>query len=69
MFGTKNQAVIQEKEEKIEELEREIAKLKDDLKVSNDELEAVNTSTHLGIWKCYYDENGDQTVIYTDEFR
>ena len=69
MFGTTNQAVIQEKEEKIEELEREIAKLKDDLKVSNDELEAVNTSTHLGIWKCYYDENGDQTVIYTDEFR
>ncbi len=69
MFGTKNQAVIQEKEEKIEELEREIAKLKEEVKVGTDELEAVNTSTHLGIWKCYYDENGDQTVIYTDEFR
>ncbi len=34
------------------------------------EPEAVNASTHLGIWKCHYDENGNQkSVHYTEEFR
>ena len=43
MFGTKNQAVIQEKEEKIEELEREIAKLKD--AIAKDDTEAMKKGT------------------------
>ncbi|MBR5420017.1 MAG: PAS domain-containing protein [Lachnospiraceae bacterium] len=68
MFGRKEAAA--ENESRIRELEQEIADLKARLENSETELEAVNTSTHLGIWKCYYDEKGNQkSVLYTDEFR
>ncbi|MBR5361368.1 MAG: PAS domain-containing protein [Lachnospiraceae bacterium] len=69
MFGKKNDVRHRETDSRIEALEKENAELKKKLKVSETELEAVNTSTHLGIWKCFYDEEGNQTVIYTDEFR
>lgn len=69
MFNTKSKAKEQEMADQIEAQSREIEELKRKLEISETELEAVNTSTHLGIWKCYYDENGDQSVIYTDEFR
>ena len=69
MFGKK--AIVSDKgnESRVAELEKQIADLKTKLEVSETELEAVNTSTHLGIWKCFYDEEGNQEVIYTDEFR
>lgn len=48
----------------------EIEELRELLACSRAELESVNTSTHLGIWKSFYDESGNQTgVIYTEEFR
>ena len=39
----------------IAEKDQEIARLNKLLEESRTELEAVNTSTHLGIWKCFYD--------------
>ncbi len=55
---------------RIAELEQEIADLNEQITIGRNELEAVNTSTHLGIWKCFYDENFNQTsVIFSDEFR
>ncbi|MCR5788772.1 MAG: PAS domain-containing protein [Lachnospiraceae bacterium] len=69
MFNGKNKAKEQELTAQIEAQKKEIEELYRKLEISETELEAVNTSTHLGIWKCYYDENGDQSVIYTDEFR
>ena len=51
-------------------LEQEIARLREELENSRIELEAVNNSTHLGIWKCYFDEAGNQQAVeYSDEFR
>ncbi len=70
MFGKMNSAQEQEMLAKIAQLEKENAEIKEKLKDSETELEAVNTSTHLGIWKCLYDENGQQLgAVYTDEFR
>ena len=70
MFGIKNTALIEEKDARIAELEKEIEKLKEQVKMGDTELEAVNVSTHLGIWKCHYDEAGNQaSVEYSDEFR
>lgn len=69
MFGKKKNLKQQDTDMRIEALEKENAELKKMLEVSENELEAVNTSTHLGIWKSYYDEEGNQTVVYSDEFR
>ena len=70
MFGKKKEAATNEKDVRITELEQEIAALREKLEVSETELEAVNTSTHLGIWKCFFDEKGNQeAVVYSDEFR
>ncbi len=55
---------------RIAELEQEIADLNEQVTIGRNELEAVNTSSHLGIWKCFFDEAGNQqNVVYTDEFR
>ncbi len=70
MFGKANKANNQEASSEIELLKKENAELREKLRSSETELEAVNTSTHLGIWKCFYNEDGSQgSVIYTDEFR
>ncbi len=69
MFGRKNVSQTSEFELKNAALEKEIAELKEKLKNSEAELEAVNTSTHLGIWKSFYAEDGTQTAEYSDEFR
>ena len=69
MFGKKMESKQLKTDTIIEALEKENAELKKKLETSKTELEAVNISTHLGIWKCYYDEEGNQSVIYTDEFR
>ncbi len=69
MFGRGN-AINGEAEERVEELQKEIEALKARLKDSETELEAVNNSTHLGIWKCFFDERGERSgVYYSDEFR
>ncbi len=69
MFGKNAVNPAKGDESRVAELEKQIADLKAKLEVSETELEAVNTSTHLGIWKCFYDEEGNQEVLYTDEFR
>ena len=70
MFGKKGNVNRNDMTETVSALEEEVALLKKELEESRTELEAVNTSTHLGIWKCFYNEDGTQKgVIYTDEFR
>ena len=69
MFGRKSVATVSGNDFRVEELEKQVAELKAQLDDSRTELEAVNNSTHLGIWKSIYDRDGGQTVIYTDEFR
>ena len=69
MFGRKSVATVSGNDSRVEELEKQVAELKAQLDDSRTELEAVNNSTHLGIWKSIYDRDGGQTVIYTDEFR
>lgn len=70
MFGKKANQREQEYNDRIAELEEQIEELTWQLNDSREELESVNTSTHLGIWKCFYDEKGRQAdVVYTDEFR
>ncbi|MCR5655260.1 MAG: PAS domain-containing protein, partial [Lachnospiraceae bacterium] len=70
MFGKKQVTKTQEQDNRVAELEARIRELKDQLYDSKEELEAVNTSTHLGIWKCFYDNEGNQQAVeYSDEFR
>jgi PAS domain S-box-containing protein len=69
MFGRKKEN-HQELSATIHRLEQECEELKARVTLAEAELEAVNNSTHLGIWKCYYDEEGNQTgVVFSDEFR
>ncbi len=68
MFGIKN-AAVDNRDTRIAELENQVAELKSLLEDSKTELESVNNSTHLGIWKSIYDREGNQTVVYSDEFR
>ena len=70
MFNQKRNEREKEIAALIEEKDREISELKKKLENSEIELEAVNTSTHLGIWKCFYDEEGNQSAaVFSDEFR
>ena len=69
-FGMKYKEEQNELNEKIAKLEEDVKSLQKKLARSEEELNLVNTSTHLGIWKCFYDEKGEQTgVMFTDEFR
>jgi PAS domain S-box-containing protein len=55
---------------KIKDLEQELAKAKAQADLNYDMLEAINNSTHLGVWMAFYDEDGNQTgARFTDEFR
>lgn len=70
MFGGKKSGKNQEAAMQIEKLQREIEELKESLEVSRAELDAVNRCTHLGVWKCFYDDAGNQvSVEFSDEFR
>ncbi len=70
MFGRKGADKQNDVELRIEALELEKAELETKLKCSETELDAVNTSTHLGIWKCIYDDEGNQAgAVFSDEFR
>ena len=55
MFGRKSVATVSGNDSRVEELEKQVAELKAQLDDSRTELEAVNNSTHLGIWKSIYD--------------
>ena len=69
MFGSKS-GKNHDAEAQVRRLQLELEEMKESLKASQAELDAVNRCTHLGIWKAFYDENGNQTnVIFTDEFR
>ncbi len=70
MFGKGKASKSSDSEIIIRKLQEEIEQLKESVKAAETELEAVNACTHLGIWKCFYDESGNQTnVVFTDEFR
>ena len=70
MFGKKNSEKQSAIDAELEALRSENEELRSKLEISEMELDAVNTSTHLGLWKCFYDEAGNQeSVFYTDEFR
>ncbi len=70
MIGSKSKIRNNDMTEQIVEQRKEIEELRKKLEFSETELEAVNTSTHLGIWKCFYDEDGKQvSCLYSDEFR
>ena len=70
MFGGKKSGNNQEAAMQIEKLQREIEELKESLEVGRAELDAVNRCAHLGIWKCFYDDAGNQvSVEFSDEFR
>ena len=69
MFGSKS-GKNRDAEVQVGRLQQELEELKKNLEASQAELDAVNQCTHLGIWKCFYDQEGNQTnVIFTDEFR
>ncbi len=69
MFGKKNdQGNINYG--KMAALEAEVAELQAKADLNFNMLEAVNNSTHLGIWIAYYDANGNQDrVHFSNEFR
>ena len=69
MFGKKNdQSNLNYK--KMQALEAEVIELQAKADLNYAMLDAVNNSTHLGIWIAYYDDNGNQDrVHYSDEFR
>ena len=55
---------------KMAALEAEVAELQAKADLNFNMLEAVNNSTHLGIWIAYYDANGNQDrVHFSNEFR
>lgn len=70
MFGGKKSGKNQEAAMQIGKLQREIEELKESLEAGRAELDAVNRCAHLGIWKCFYDDAGNQiSVEFSDEFR
>ena len=67
MFGkSKNDPSLNSR---IAELEAQLAAAKAEADKNWRMLESVNKSTHLGIWISTYDEDGTQSVFYSDEFR
>ncbi len=70
MFGNGKNAKVTELEAKIAELESQLAEAKAEAQLNQRMLDAVNNSTHLGIWVGTFDETGNQNgVTYSDEFR
>ncbi|MBO4900408.1 MAG: PAS domain-containing protein [Lachnospiraceae bacterium] len=69
MFGkTKN--TISETDRLIQDLKQQLEAEKTRADIAEKELEAVNQCASLGLWFCYYTEDGEQgDVIYTDTMR
>ncbi len=54
----------------IRELEEELLEASERAELAEKMLDAVNNSTHLGLWTAYYNEAGENDrVVYSDEFR
>ena len=69
MFGS-NEKAGGELERRIAELEAELQEARETAKLNDEKVEALNKSTHLGVWMAYYNENAEiSSVVYTDEFR
>ena len=52
------------------ELKKRLEETTDKLMLNEAELNAINNCAHLGLWKAFFDENGNQTgVWFSDEFR
>ena len=57
-------------DDNVKELRRRLAEATDKQMLTEAELKAVNNCAHLGLWKAFFDDNGEQTgVYYSDEFR
>lgn len=70
MIGRRNSEVRQEMQALIERQRMEIEELRGKLEISETEMNAINESAHLGIWKCFYNEDGSRgEVVFSDEFR
>ncbi|MCR4716083.1 MAG: PAS domain-containing protein [Lachnospiraceae bacterium] len=68
MFKKNNS--ISDESSKIAELERQLKLAKTEADDRYKLLDLINTSTHLGIWISYYNEQGENyKVVYTDDFR
>jgi len=69
MFG-RSRNEMNEKDRIIQNLEEQLAAEKARADLAEKELEAVNKCASLGLWFCFYSEDGEQgEVIYTDTMR
>ena len=70
MIGQNNSRKNQEFEALIARQNAKLEELQKKLSDCEAEMEAINTAAHLGIWKCFYNEDGSRAdVLFTDEFR
>ena len=56
-------------EEKIRELESELAQETAEKKDLLDEMKMMNNMLHCGLWMANFDDRGETSVVYSDEFR
>ncbi|MBO4267437.1 MAG: PAS domain-containing protein [Lachnospiraceae bacterium] len=69
MFG-RSRNETNEKDQIIQNLKEQLEEQKARADIAEKELEAVNKCASLGLWFCYYTEDGEQgEVIYTDTMR
>ncbi len=70
MFDRKKTAGGDSSPARLRELEEELAEATERAELAEKMLEAVNNSTHLGLWTSYFNEAGENDrVVYSDEFR
>ena len=68
MFGRKIDN--NENDTRIVELEKQLRECRERLALSEYELDCVNETAHLGLWKSFFDEKGNQTdAKFSDELR
>ena len=68
LFGKKN--VTEDYEAKIAELEEKLNETKKKLALSEQEIECVNQCAHLGLWRAFFDDSGNQaSAAFSDELR
>ncbi|MBR1740309.1 MAG: PAS domain-containing protein, partial [Lachnospiraceae bacterium] len=56
-------------EEKIRELETELVQETAEKRDLSDQMKMMNNMLHCGLWMAFYDDNGETSVRYSDEFR
>ncbi|MBO4416029.1 MAG: PAS domain-containing protein [Lachnospiraceae bacterium] len=71
LWGNKNNSATGGNQEaRIKELEEKLAQAEYERDKNNRMLESVNNSTHLAIWKAFFDEKGNQYAVeFTEEMR